>query len=137
MKAGRIGEYGAVFCIGMLGYSALEILWRGYTHWTMSLTGGTCLVLLDQLALHTAQWGLMRRCAAGCGVITGVEFLVGCVVNLLLDWNVWDYSHMPFQLLGQVCLGFSMLWFLLCIPLLMGAPLLRRVLQRRLRRPGW
>jgi|GEM_PF-3890739 len=29
-----------VFLSGGGIYSALEILWRGYTHWTMAVTGG-------------------------------------------------------------------------------------------------
>ena len=33
-----------------------------------------------------------------------------------LGWNVWDYSSMPLNLYGQICLPFSGLWFLLCIP---------------------
>ena len=45
-------------------------------------------------------------------VVTGIEFVSGCIVNLWLGWNVWDYSHMPFNLLGQICLPFSLLWVL-------------------------
>ena len=30
----------AVFALGAAGYAALELLWRGRTHWTMALTGG-------------------------------------------------------------------------------------------------
>ena len=29
-----------LFFLGGIGYAGLEILWRGYTHWTMALTGG-------------------------------------------------------------------------------------------------
>lgn len=29
------------------------------------------------------------------------------------DWNVWDYSNMPFNLLGQICLPFTVIWFFL------------------------
>lgn len=28
-------------------------------------------------------------------------------------WNVWDYSNMPFNLLGQICLPFTVIWFFL------------------------
>ena len=38
------------------------------------------------------------------------EFVVGCLVNLCLDWNVWDYSHLPFNILGQVSLVFTFIW---------------------------
>ena len=39
----------AVFSLGGLGYGGIEILWRGATHWSMLLTGGVCLLLLEQL----------------------------------------------------------------------------------------
>lgn len=28
--------------------------------------------------------------------------------------GVWDYSAAPFNLLGQICLPFTLLWFPLC-----------------------
>lgn len=28
-------------------------------------------------------------------------------------WNVWDYNNMPLNLLGQICLPFTVLWFFL------------------------
>ena len=37
-------------------------------------------------------------------------------VNLALEWKVWDYSHTPLNLWGQICLPFSLLWFAVCIP---------------------
>ena len=39
-------EASVIFVVGEIGYSLLEILWRGYTHWTMSLTGGLCFLLM-------------------------------------------------------------------------------------------
>ena len=45
---------------------------------------------------------------------TGIH--CGVADNLVMGWNVWDYSSMPLNLYGQICLPFSGLWFLLCIP---------------------
>ncbi|MEG1773981.1 MAG: hypothetical protein RR320_03915, partial [Oscillospiraceae bacterium] len=104
----------------------VEVLWRGFTHWSMSVTGGVCFLLLYIMNLRLRTSSMLQKCLMGAGMITSIEFAVGCVVNLLLGWNVWDYSDMPFHLLGQVCLFFSMLWFLLCIPGLMLASLLHR-----------
>ena len=50
--------------------------------------------------------------------ITTVEFIVGAVVNLRMRLAVWDYSHMPLNLMGQISLQFSVLWVLLAIPLI-------------------
>lgn len=115
MKKGT--QYGIVFFIGAIGYSILEIAFRGYTHWTMVLTGGLCfcfLYAINEYFLYTSLW---KKCLLGAAVITGIEFVVGCIVNLWFRWNVWDYSALPLQFLGQVCALFSALWFFLCIPI--------------------
>ena len=41
----------SLFCLGGGAYAALELAWRGTTHWTMFLAGGVCLCLL-----HIAVW---------------------------------------------------------------------------------
>ena len=51
--------------------------------------------------------------AAGAGIITGLELISGIIVNIILDWNVWDYSNLPGNLLGQICPQFTVLWFFL------------------------
>ena len=98
-----------------MGYGALEILWRGRTHWTMLLTGGFCYLLLYTMDTRLDA-PLYLRCILGALVVTAVEFTVGALVNVLLGWNVWDYSDMRFNLFGQVCLTYSVLWALLGIP---------------------
>ena len=42
----RLREYLGLFLLGAAGYSLLEVLWRGYTHWTMGVTGGLFLAIL-------------------------------------------------------------------------------------------
>ena len=42
-----------------------------------------------------------------------VEFLSGCVLNLWLCLDVWDYSGLPGNVLGQICPAYGLLWFLL------------------------
>ena len=58
---------------------------------------------------------LLIRGLAGAGVITAAEFAAGCILNLGLGLAVWDYSDMPFQLLGQICLPYSILWAVLAM----------------------
>ena len=55
-------------------------------------------------------------CATNTLLITALEFVTGCLVNLHLGWDVWDYATQPLNLMGQVCIGFSALWFLLSVP---------------------
>ena len=126
----RLRDYSAVWLVGSAGYSLLEILWRGFTHWTMAVTGGLCFFLLYRLNLRRPREGVLRKCLRGPFAVTAVEFLVGCVVNRLLKWQVWDYSGRFGNLLGQVCPLYTGLWFLLCIPVYGLAGLVRKLLAR-------
>ena len=98
--------------IGGLLYTWIEMLWRGYTHWTMFLLGGGCFVVLGLLNEYKIPWHwcLLRQAAVGACIVTGFEFITGCIVNLWLGWQVWDYSDLPFYLLGQICLYYFLLW---------------------------
>ena len=104
-----------VLCsIGGLLYIFCEMIFRGHSHWTMFLVGGICFWLIG-LINEVIPWEmpLWRQCIIGAAIITAVEFAAGCVINLWLGWDVWDYSGLPLNLLGQVCLPFSVLWFFL------------------------
>mgnify|MGYP003379096088 CR=1 FL=1 len=72
---------------------------------------------------------LWKKCLVGDAVITGVEFCVGCVVNRWLHWNVWDYSQLAGNLLGQICPLYSFLWYLLSAPISWLAAGLRRKIK--------
>lgn len=73
---------------------------------------------------------MLLRCALGAAVITGMELLVGLLVNERWHMNVWDYSRRRFNYRGQICALYSMLWFLLCIPLGPFCAWLRRRVAR-------
>lgn len=106
-----------IFLVGSCLYPMLETLWRGYTHSSMALAGGVCMVLINRICCEKMQKkSLAARCAAGSLIITCVEFLFGIAVNRILNLHVWDYSALPLNILGQVCLPFSLVWFVLTIP---------------------
>jgi len=46
----------------------------------------------------------------GSVIVTVLEFITGLIVNVWLCWDVWDYSDLPFNIMGQICLPFSILW---------------------------
>ena len=102
--------------IGGLIYVLLELIWRGYSHWTMFILGGTCFVLLG-LINEILDWDtpLTLQMLIGCTVITVLEFITGCVVNLWLGWNVWDYSDLKFNILGQISLFSSIGWYFISL----------------------
>ncbi len=104
------------FLMGFFIYSLIEIAARGYTHWTMALTGGAVVTMLYVLFRSAPPMPRILLYLLGAFVITGTELLVGMIVNVRLHWGVWDYSGLPLNFLGQICPLYSLFWFLLCIP---------------------
>ncbi len=125
-----------LFLFGAISYSLLEIIWRGFTHWSMFVLGGLCFLLVSQVAVSCCgRLPLWFCCVVNTLLITGLEFVTGCVVNLGFGWNVWNYTNQPLNLMGQVCIGFTALWFLLSVPVTELAFQVRRRLQGK-RRPN-
>lgn len=115
IRSRRFAEYALIAAVGGVGYYALETLWRGWSHWSMALAGGLCLLLYYPLCTgRPRSWLLLAL--MGAAIITGVELCVGVAVNLGLGLAVWDYSSLPLNLWGQISLPYSALWFLLSIP---------------------
>ena len=108
-------EYPAVFLLGGLAYGALELAWRGRTHWTMLPAGGVCFWLM-YLTATASGLPPLGQYALSAILTTAVEFVTGAVVNVALGWNVWDYSDRPANLYGQVCVRYTFFWFLLSVP---------------------
>lgn len=103
-----------LLCTGGLLYVLLEILWRGYSHWTMFFVGGVCFVLIGMInEFFTFEIPLVMQMLIGSCIVTLMEFASGCVINLWIGLEVWDYSDMPLNILGQICLPYMVLWFFL------------------------
>ncbi len=112
----RLAENAYLLLLGGVLYSWLEILYRGHTHWSMAICGGVCAAAIYRINERYQSRSSAWRALVGALIITCAEFVTGCVVNLWLGLGVWDYSRLPFNLLGQVCLSYSLVWFLLCLP---------------------
>lgn len=102
-----------LFILGGLIYFGIEIFTRGFSHWSMFIVGGLCFIIIGLLN-EKYSWDLLFQwqCLIGSGTITVLEFISGCIVNKLLHWNIWDYSDRDFNLLGQVCLHHSILYWI-------------------------
>ena len=111
MKKSKIKKYEFLFFVGATIYVIIENLYRGYSHWTMFLLGGICFIALG-LINEVIPWDmpLLLQMFIGGAIITVLELITGCVVNLWLGWNVWDYSELPFNLWGQISLFSSIVW---------------------------
>ena len=102
-----------IFSIFGLTYGLIEILWRGYTHPSMVIVGGICGLLIGLLNEKNKKMNLLQQMVEGMVIVTVLEFVSGIILNLCLGLNVWDYSNMKFNLLGQVCPQFCIAWFFL------------------------
>lgn len=106
-----------IFALGAIGYAGFEILFRGYTHWTMMLTGGACVLTMYYFFMEFRHASFLSKGLGGAVIITTYEFFVGLIVNVWFGWHVWDYSQVPGNVLGIICPQFSFIWFILSLAL--------------------
>lgn len=110
-------KYLLLFFLGGFLYGAIEILSRGYSHISMFLAGGLCFVAIGLVnEVFPKDTALVSQMLLSALVVTIIEFITGMIVNVWLGLHVWDYSSQPYNLYGQVCLLFSLLWFFLSLP---------------------
>lgn len=101
-----------LFTVGGICYYLSEVIWRGYSHWTMFIAGGLIFLLIGiQNQRNRWEWALTSQMLLAGLTITICELITGLIVNVWLGLNVWDYSMKPYNLWGQICLVNSVLWF--------------------------
>lgn len=98
-----------LFIIGMIGYPAIELLFRGRTHYSMAFAGATSTVLIDQI--RKLPFTFLSKSVLCGTAITCVEYLCGIVWNR--QYKVWDYRNVPLNIDGQICIPYSLLWCVL------------------------
>nr|DAL74867.1 MAG TPA: putative membrane protein [Caudoviricetes sp.] len=115
-KLKAILKHAVLALCGGCVYFLIEMAWRGHSHWTMAVLGGVCFVLIGDIN-EFIPWNmpLILQGAIGSGIVTVLELVSGIILNLWLGLGIWDYSNMPFNLLGQICLPFTLLWVALSI----------------------
>lgn len=109
----------SLFIIGGFAYCLLEISVRGYSHISMFAAGGMCFVLVGGISkLLREKMPLVLRMVIGALIITLIELVTGIIVNVWLGLEVWDYTGQRMNYMGQVCLLFSLIWFLITLPII-------------------
>ena len=111
-----IAEGTLIFFTGAVLYFAIEMIWRGYSHISMPLLGGLCFLSLYFIGSLFPNMPMLLYCILGGAVISLLELGTGAFLNLGLGLDIWDYSSLPLNYKGQVCLLFSFFWCLLCMP---------------------
>lgn len=103
-------------------YYFLEVIWKLLREeperisWTMLVVAVILCVPVErcgaELPWSCPLWLQALACAA---LVTAVELAAGLILNVWLCLGVWDYSHLPGNLWGQICPQFSALWLGLCL----------------------
>lgn len=124
-------KYTFLFLVGGFTYGCIEIISRGYSHISMLVAGGICFILIGLLnEVYSWNMAIVSQMAIAAVIITTVEFVTGVIVNLWLGLKVWDYSKLPYNLLGQICLLYTNLWFFLSLPAILLDDYLRYFLLK-------
>ncbi len=115
MRMKKVCEYIFLWILGGTIYYSLEMIFRGFSHWSMFLLGGICMQFFwlqgNSLKWEDPMWLQVIRCTI---FVVACEFITGILVNKWMGWNVWDYSDQPYHVFGQICLPFATLFSGLC-----------------------
>jgi len=111
----KLSEYLFLLVTGGCIYYCFELIFRGFSHWSMFVLGGVCFLFFylhgSLVKWEDPMWRQILRCIL---FVTAMEFTTGIIVNKWLELGVWDYSRLPFQLFGQICLQFTVIFSGLC-----------------------
>lgn len=109
-------RYFTVFIIGAFSYGLIEIAVRGFSHISMGLLGGlTMLVITTLNNARRHGFPFAVQIIITTAFITSAELVTGIIININMKLNVWDYSDMPMNYKGQICLPFVFFWILLSL----------------------
>ncbi len=108
----RIWKDAVLFYLGGMCYMLLEVLWRGWSHGSMFLVGGLCFLLIGAIDRVCPGMPLFMQGVVGAVLVTAMELVSGLIINRVLNLGVWDYSYLPYNFMGQVCMAYFFLWIL-------------------------
>lgn len=80
------------------------------------------------------RWPLLLALVGG-GAATAAEYLMGLLYQKVLGVEFWDYSGLPLNVGGRICLPFSVAWGVLSLGLVYLIHPLALVLVKHI--PGW
>ena len=106
----KVWKNAVLFYLGGMIYVGMELLWRQWSHGSMFLVGGLCFYLLGLLPEFLPEVPLLMQSVLGACIVTATELASGLIINGALKLGVWDYSGLPYNFLGQVCMSYFFLW---------------------------
>lgn len=110
-------KYIGLWSCGAYIYGLIEIAFRGYTHISMGILGGICLIIIGSInKIFGFDVPLLLQMVLSAIIITSLEFITGIIVNVWLGLDIWDYSCMQGNIMGQICPVFFFVWLFLSLP---------------------
>lgn len=106
------------FLMGMV-YFVIEGIWRipkgGDANISMLFVGGLCGLLIGSINQIPKFYNMsvFKQSLIGTGIVLVIEYTAGYILNIKMGLDIWDYSNMFFNINGQICLEFGLLWLLL------------------------
>ena len=106
------------FLMGMV-YFVIEGIWRipkgGDANVVMLPIGGLCGLLIGSINQIPQFYNMsvFKQSLIGTGIVLVIEYTAGYILNIKMGLDIWDYSNMFFNINGQICLEFGLLWLLL------------------------
>jgi uncharacterized membrane protein len=83
----------------------------------MAIVGGVCFILVGLLnEFYTWDMALISQMFLSAIITTVIELIAGIVLNIFLKLNIWDYGNLPYNFIGQICLLYTNIWFILSLP---------------------
>ena len=111
-----IGKLGLFLSCGFI-YCMIEILFRGWSHWSMFvLTGFLGVFCIDSINnVLSFDCDYIVQILISTILCTIGEGISGIILNVWLQLNVWDYSKMTFGtfFFGQCNVLFCFAWMLI------------------------
>lgn len=128
-KLDAYAKYFILFGMGGIAYILIEMLWRGYSHWSMFALGGLCFLIIGRLNEYIGgRLPLPVIMLFGSAAVTLLELAAGYVLNIRLGLYVWSYYSEPYNFMGQICLKYTLMWFFMSGACIAADNFLRRAL---------
>ena len=113
----KINKSILLFLVGYCTYISIEVTYRNISYPIMGICGGLAILLLDKIN-DNISWNIDLCLQGLCGsaLITFFELIIGEIaLHTSLLPIMWDYSNVPLNFDGVICLPFSIAWFFLSI----------------------
>lgn len=144
--AGRVSVYLVFFIYAFLGWGA-EVIFaaarkgvfvnRGFLNGPLCPIYGVGLVAVAAL-LAPVRDSLGLLYLGAVLLTSAIELVTGFLMEKLFHQRWWDYSQMPFNIGGYVCLLFSLIWGLACVLIVdVVHPLVAGLVARIPQKLGW